>query len=99
MNETLALRPERAPARTRLLLFLALPGALPWLTIAAGRYTDWLPVGHGGFGVLPLIWIACFLAAGAAVVAWMVRGPRILRAGIVLFNLSYVLAMLLRFAA
>ena len=73
------------------LLLLAIPGALPWLTVALDEWTDWVSDDRGEM-LIDLIYIQAVFTVIASIAAFNVKGHPVLQAFVVLFDASFCLA-------
>ena len=86
---------EEQPKKTRSpkpqLLLLAIPGALPWLTVALYEWTDWVSCEREEM-LIDLIYIQAVFAVGASIATFTVKGQPVLQGVVGLFNASFCLA-------
>ena len=82
---------KRTRSPKQQLLLLAIPGALPWLTVALYALTGWLKGGREGMA-LSLVCIQCALAIYASIATFTVKGQPVLQVVVALFDVSFLLA-------
>ena len=70
-------RTKRTRSPKQQLLLLAIPGALPWLTVALYEWTDWVSCERGEM-LVDLLYIQAVFAVGASIATFTVKGQPVL---------------------